>query len=792
MWLNDEAKTPSPKPDRQQNTVLAAIALTLAAFCLMAAIAAGPHASSAVSADGLTHVHITNQVILPGVTRLGINLGEQTYYDSGQMMRNLLYRNPGFEGMAYRSILHCLAATADSCTDTHHAFTWPANFWNGANFEVLDGSAVGRKGEIKTSGPSDGGYGVTFEGSGPAIAAGDWVAISKEFPGDPAAGWWPALHGGAHLEAERKDLSPQTTGRQALRIEAAGAGQSVDLKSYFDSTDGYTFVRLHGHFRLSFRAKSLIGAKTFHAQVRRVINGKADYLEQDFQLTSTWADYHADFSANEAPLPTGPVETGFSFEGGSMLLDDVDLEQTGGDPTNQTAFRDEVLQTLRQLHPGVLRLMSSHAQLGSTVDNLLAPPLARQRSGFSTWMNTMEDIPVGIPEFLELCREVGAEPWIVVPTAMSPDEARELAEYLSQDSTSKGGAIRTAGGQREPWTQTFRTIHIELGNETWNGIFQGETIDDPSAYGRRADRVFAALRSAVGPNALHFDLVVGGQAVNPWRSGEVLKAAHAANSLAIAPYLMDSITHSATDDELFGPLLAQPEQMSRDGIVQKTQAAAGGRQLAVYEVNLHSTEGTAPAAVLDQITPSTAAGVAVTGHMLRMMRDHQVRDEMLFSLPQFRFKRADGILVRLWGSVVTMGAEGRARPQLLAESLANQVIRGNMVRTVITGDDPIHNQPAGNDGVQLDNMHELDVYAFQDLKWHGLVLFNYGLHQTRRVNLEGSGLNSGATLKLWRLTSPGPAAGNEDRQQVSVREERTSGTEVLLAPCSMVALEWSE
>jgi hypothetical protein len=109
------------------------------------------------------------------------------------------------------------------------------------------------------------------------------------------------------------------------------------------------------------------------------------------------------------------------------------------------------------------------------------------------------------------------------------------------------------------------------------------------------------------------------------------------------------------------------------------KAAAGGRQLAVYEVNLHTTEGTAPQAVLDRLTPSAAAGVAVAGHMLRMMRDHGVRDEMLFSLPQFRFKRADGTPVRLWGSVVEMGGRPSA-PQLLAESLANRVIRGNLVK----------------------------------------------------------------------------------------------------------------
>jgi alpha-L-arabinofuranosidase len=404
----------------------------------------------------------------------------------------------------------------------------------------------------------------------------------------------------------------------------------------------------------------------------------------------------------------------------------------------------------------------------------------------------MEDIPVGIPEFLELCQEVGAEPWMVAPTAMSADEARKLAEYLAGNSNTVGGAARTAAGRRDPWTRAFKTIHIELGNETWNGIFQGEAIDDPAAYGRRADRIFKALRSAAGTDAGQFDLVVGSQAANPWRSGEVLRSAVSANSLAIAPYLMIGVTKWGNEDELYGPLMAQPEQLSREGVVQATQAAVGGRQLAVYEVNLHTTEGSAPQAVLDRLTPSVAAGVAVTGHMLRMMRDHGIRDEMLFSLPQFRFKRADGALVRLWGSVVDMGVTGRERPQLLAESLANLAVRGNMVKVEVSGENPTHDQPEGNDGVRLNGAHEIDAYAFQDGKSHGLIVFNYGLHQSRKISLEATGLNSRSEVKLWRLVSSGPGANNEDQVQVKVNEERLEGSELVLTPCSMVALAWSE
>jgi hypothetical protein len=92
----------------------------------------------------------------------------------------------------------------------------------------------------------------------------------------------------------------------------------------------------------------------------------------------------------------------------------------------------------------------------------------------------------------------------------------------------------------------------------------------------------------------------------------------------------------------------------------------------------------------------------------------------------------------------------------------------------------------------LKAVHEIDAYGFQDGKWHGLIVFNYGLHQARQISLEAPGLKSNANVNLWKLISPGPGASNESETQVTVRPERFSGTELELAPCSMAVLEWSE
>lgn len=766
----------------------------LATFLAFVPILAGPslRPQTASTATSVTQLRITHEVILARATRLGANLGEQNFYDSGQMLKNLLSRNPEFAGMIYRSILHCDAGGQGRCIDRSPGIKFPADFWNGARYEILEGAATGQRGTVTSAAPAASGYALTLNTGGKAIGAGDWIAIERNAPDDPGAGWWPAMHGGARLELEHNDHPPGLPVHQALKIEASAAGQSADLNAYFDTMAGKSFVHLRGRYRLSFRAKVLTGTNAIHVHVGRLAPGLPRYLDTDVRLTPAWAEYSEEFTANEAGLPAAAVETGFNVSGSTILLSDVAIEQVGGDATNHTAFRDEVVQTLKELHPGVLRLMESDAGLGSTIENLLSSPVARERSGYRAWFKPSDDIAVGIPEFLELCLETGAEPWIVAPTAMSLDETRKLAEYLAGPATTPGGALRVAAGRREPWTRAFRTIHVELGNETWNPDFRGETIEDPAAFGRRANAVFAAFRQAAGPEASRFDLVVGTHAFDPERNAALLSAAPLANSLAIAPYLMRSLTEWANDEELYGPLLAQPEAMSRHGFVAQAADSAGGRQLAVYEVNLHTTGGTAPEAILDRFTPSAAAGVAVAAHMLRMMRDHGVRDELLFSLPQFEFRRPDGTPVRLWGSVVEMGAEGRKRPQFLAESLANRAIRGDLVKVEISGENPTHDQPPGNDGVSLANAHEIDAYAFEDGERHSLIIFNYGLHRARRVRVQGAGLGRDPNATLSRLVSASPDDTNEDAVKVRIEEEHFAGSEILLPPCSMAVLEWTE
>jgi hypothetical protein len=118
-------------------------------FTVLAAMLCGANRGDAQTTP--TNVQITGAVLQQSVNRLGVNLGDQDYWDSGQMMKNLIFENPGFEGMKYRVIFHCATVTANTCTDDNQFNGQPAGFWNGGTYLVISGNSAGITGNVVSS-----------------------------------------------------------------------------------------------------------------------------------------------------------------------------------------------------------------------------------------------------------------------------------------------------------------------------------------------------------------------------------------------------------------------------------------------------------------------------------------------------------------------------------------------------------------------------------------------------------------------------------------------------------------
>jgi hypothetical protein len=777
--------------------------------CIVPAIASFNSASNSAQtaqsfgqlSSGVTIIRVTSESTERQGKRFGINLGDQTFYGSGQMLKNLVYRNPGFEGEEYRTIIRCENARGHSCDDADTGANWPQDFWTGADYRFLSGKNEGRTGRLSSFTAHPASYGFASD-SYPNT--GEYFLLIKSFPGDPIAGWWPSAEGGATFAPEFHDLSPHSQGKQALRIEALKPGSAARLTSYFDSyADGNphelparSFLRMHGRYLLRFRAKTAAGAPAVVVQVDR--GGSRPFLQKRVTLTTAWQDYTIPFDAADDATNTHALELQFGVTGSALLLDDVSLTSAADEVGNPTVFRLPVVEALRQFHPGVLRLMASRTQLGSSIANLLAPPDARVRSGFSPWNTRQEDIPIGIPEFLQLCASLDAEPWITLPTGTSPSDAALLMRFLTSPPTSDVQAGARAG---IPWINQFRQIHLELGNETWNTAFTGETMEDAAGYGQHTDAVFRSLRAAPGFQAARFDLVIGGQADWPERNQAILAAAGSSyDSLAVAPYIWRSLSDEPDDDALFGPGMAEPELLDDYGQVRQiadyARNAHHPAHLDIYEVNLHTTGGTASQQTLDRTTPSLAAGLAVAAHMLQMRRDDGAATQMLFNLPEFTNQRSDGKTIRLWGSVVDMGPTQRKRPDFEALALVNQVAQGRMLRTLQDGANPEWNAKLPAAGISTGNskpVHAIQSFAFdlQESHERALLVFNLG-PKPQTIQIQGLPTTAN-TVNITSLTGAGPSANSENNSQIVARTWQAaaaSGNKLQLQPYNLLCVRW--
>jgi hypothetical protein len=589
-----------------------------------------------------------------------------------------------------------------------------------------------------------------------------------------------------------------------VAVNAPAARDSASLTAYFDRAAGRSFVLLNGTFQLSFKAKGTGGSNAIALHLERV--GLTAYLNQTVNLTDIWANYSFTFNASESGSALNAVSLSFNTVGqDSFLLDDVSLVQTNSDPANITAFRDPVVSTLRTLNPGVLRFWAG--QSGDTLDNLIADPYARQRAGYSAFYTSQDDISYGLQEFLQLCESVGAEPWFVVPITFSTTDASHLIEYLAGSTATPYGAKRAARGHANPWANSFAKIHLEFGNEAWNGSFKGGTIEYPEPYGSRAQAIFGAIRRnpAYSPSA--FDLVLGGQAAFAGRNRDIQNNCNNNDSFAVAPYMMNTVDSFSTNEALFGSTFAEPEAFVspfgiaegvRGGLMALNQEAIKSSShpvpLLLYEMNLSTLSGSITQAALNSYVSSLGAGLAVADAMLQQMREG-VLTQNLWNLSQYNFVRPDRSTAYLWGAVVDMGVTNQRRPQFLALQLANQAIGSHaaMLQTVHSGPDPTWDQPLVNT-VQLAGAHYLQSFAFSSGSHNSLVIFN--LHRTDTLSVTFSGANApSGTVQMQELRSERPTDNNEASAKVNIASADLrafdSRSGLSLPPSSMTVLNWN-
>ena len=131
---------------------------------------------------------------------------------------------------------------------------------------------------------------------------------------------------------------------------------------------------------------------------------------------------------------------------------------------NENGMRKDVVDALKKLNLPVLRWPGGcfadeyHWQDG------VGPQEQRKRMVNTNWGGVVEDNSFGTHEFLELCRQIGCEPYINMNVGSGTvREMAEWVEYLNSDGDSSVVRQRWANGRKDAWGVKY----VGVGNESW-------------------------------------------------------------------------------------------------------------------------------------------------------------------------------------------------------------------------------------------------------------------------------------------------------------------------------------
>lgn len=760
--------------------------LLCAAICL-------PSSFALLSAAQTLSLH-DRSIIVRNPDRIGINIGTVNYYDSGQVLKNLIgSNNPGMEPLLNQQIWVLDkkgTPTTFSVPDQWDAV--PANYWAGGTVTVVESESGGAQrrcsGTIASNtGPN---YPNQTSNTYPLITisspcaesfdVGDIVIITKSTYPTPESWWesgsrggtWGAVGGGGRLVSDTNDLCA-TCGRQALNMDARPNGSSASATWYFDSGSDNAYVLLNGTYRVTFWAKLNAGSPTLTVTANRLSAGGFNCGKYLPRLTTSWALYKWDCTASEnaATIEPGNAQVKFSVKGGSIYLDNVSFAKTNTDPANPTIFRDEVIQTLQKFYgpPSIARSPTLRYWLNQnaeTMNNWTQRDYAHApvASGVGYFIQPAGGgaVSLSLHDYLVICEVLKADPYLEVPVTFSNADAASLIEFLGAAASSPYGARRGALGQNEPWTRVFNTIHLSFCNECWNfGSFAGQSLafrrGAPDQeyyydYSTRARDIFAAMRAAPGYNPSSFDLGMNAQTAVTWTMDAAIARAHP-DSIEIAAYTYGPVKSFSDDAALWQPAVVDPYakvmspanpfyQSVHDYQALKSCGPAGTARckIKIYEWGQGTLGGGIDQKHLDYINAGAGEGLVMALQPLLNMQDYGIGPQAFFSLAEYR--QNGNPAPKLWGNVVDMGgATNHLRSTFLGPQLVNQSIIGPMFSCTIKNNLTYRfaGSPNGEPPMPaVENVPYLFAFCFKNGDKRSIVVINTDLTTSHAISFEGT------------------------------------------------------
>jgi len=182
---------------------------------------------------------------------------------------------------------------------------------------------------------------------------------------------------------------------------------------------------------------------------------------------------------------------------------------------NRDGFRPEVIGALKQLHTPVYRFPGGNFVSAYEWRDAIGDPDRRAPTYDPVW-GAVQSNDVGTDEFVDLCRLLGAEPYISVNAGFGDAySAKDLVEYCNGQANTRMGHLRAIDGHPTPYNVKYWGI----GNEMWGYSYQFGAMK-LAQFVYKHNRMADAMRSAdptiklIGSGAMADTMTGSGEALN--------------------------------------------------------------------------------------------------------------------------------------------------------------------------------------------------------------------------------------------------------------------------------------
>lgn len=449
--------------------------------------------------------------------------------------------------------------------------------------------------------------------------------------------------------------------------------------------------------------------------------------------SADWVEVPLEFTPKS---DTDQAELSIELEGGGEIWVDQCYLQL-----KDSIFRPNIFEKVADIHPTFIRWPGGcYAEHYHWQDGI--GPLKNRSSKPNLVWGGVDPNNFGTDEFIRLCREVKAEPLIVLNIGHhdSPDqlgeyikEALAWEEYCNGDVSTPWGAKRAENGHPEP----YRVKFWEIGNETWSmGV---------EKYAESARQFVDALRKQ-NPS-LKFLLCGSGGHNHDWNREIIRLAATHMDYLSVHHYMAGSF-----EDEMKNGV-EYPRFLQETGeLIKKSDNPAA--EIAVTEWNQQSIA----------LRTGLYAGLVLNGF-------ERNSDRITMSCPALFIRKTS---YKEWDNAFINHDSRRVftAPNYLVMKLYND-----------------HFAPTR---VMVEAPSSLDVMATRDSSSGEIILkvVNPSQDQDVRTSIEITGKDKLSGMRLWRVNSASIDDRNslDEPDRIRIEESTPSEPEILFPAHSVTVL----